>query len=124
MVTEDWIEQLGVLVVEMDLGGDACGYYDDRIRTIFIDRRLSPIQWTSTMAHELGHAYYRHVGTTPRGEREASEWAARQLIPHENFMEVAAIYDNAVAMANELGVLPRDVHNYMGWVRREWRMAG
>lgn len=115
MMVDCWAGALGVRVVSLAIPGSACGYYDDRSRTIFLDSSLSPIQRNSTFMHELGHAFFQHTACTPRWEREASEWAAKQLIDEDEFVDAMGLYEGAVAVANELGVLPRDIDNYVQW---------
>ena len=53
-------EQLGVQLVRHS--GGQKGWYNPRTRTISTRRGMSIIQYKSTLAHELGHAYY---GDTP-----------------------------------------------------------
>lgn len=116
MIADTWASNLGVEIVEDDLPGDAVGYFDHRTNTIYVDRCLSPIQRRSTLMHELGHAFHGHTGCTPRWEREASLWAARHLMDQQDFVAAAMLYDDPVAVAHELGVLPRDVCHYMQWM--------
>lgn len=115
MMADCWTEALGVDVVIACLPGEAVGYFDHRSKTIYVDSSLSPIQWNSTLMHELGHAFHGHMGCTPRWEREASEWAARQLVDEDEFVSAMRLYECAIAVANELGVLPRDIDNYVQW---------
>lgn len=110
-----WVEQLGVEVVSDDLPGNVVGYFDHRNKTIYVDSSLSAIQFLSTVMHELGHAFYRHDACRPRWEQEASIWAARQMIDESDFLDAAAMFEGSVAVANELGVLPRDVDFYVLW---------
>lgn len=112
MIGDRWAAALGVHVVEELLPGSAVGYFDHRTNTIYLDSRLSPIQRRSTLMHELGHAYYGHTACTPRWEREASEWAAAELVNEAEFVAAAYLYEGSIAVAHELGVLPRDVDNY------------
>lgn len=115
MMADCWTEALGVRVFEGLLPGDACGFYDHEYHAIYIDSTLSPIQRNSTLMHELGHAFYRHAGSKPRWEREASIWAARQLVDEDEFVSAMRLFEGSVAVANELGVLPRDIDFYVQW---------
>jgi len=117
MVEDLWIAELRVDVVEMTMS-HLYGAYLHQHRVILLNDRLAPIQRRSTLMHELGHAYYGHIDSTARAEREASEWAARQLIPGCEFERLSKVYDSPVAIAHELGVLPRDVINYSTWLTR------
>lgn len=112
MLADLWADALEVEIVYQPLPGELCGLYDYRFHRIFVDSTLSPIQSNSTLMHELGHAFYGHAGCRPRWEKEASAWAAKQLIDPDEFVEAARLFEGSVALANELGVLPRDVENY------------
>ena len=104
-------------MVEGDLGGLHGAYMHDH-RAILIDWRLGPVQRRSTLAHELGHAYYGPDCSTARTERDASEWAARILIRGCDLVMLSRAHDTPPAVAEELGVLPRDVVNYRSWLLR------
>lgn len=115
MMADCWTEALGVRVVEASLPGNLCGFYDHKLHSICLDSTMSPIQRNSTLMHELGHAFYRHSACTPRWEREASIWAARQLVDEDEFVSAMRLFEGSVAVANELGVLPRDIDFYVQW---------
>lgn len=117
MRVERWVNRLGVQVVTGEIGA-LMGAYMVEMNVILLNERLAPLQRRSTLAHELGHAFFKHPGTAPHWERQASEWAARILISRRDFLEVSRVHREEVAMANELGVLPRDVKHYMNWVAR------
>lgn len=112
-----WIDELGVRVVYADLPHMHGGYMHD-LRAIVVDGSMAPIQLKSTLAHELGHAFHGHEYTTPRTEREASEWGARVMIRGCKFWLATRMYDTPQEVAAELGVLPRDVVNYADWFDR------
>ena len=109
-----WISELRVEVVNTSMR-HLYGVYIHQRRLIVLNDLLGPIQWRSTLMHELGHAYYEHTDSTARAEHEASEWAARQMIPGCQFDRLTKMYDSPVSVAYELGVLPRDVVNYAKW---------
>ena len=104
---------LGVSLREGSLPHGWWGAYDHRTHTITLLPNLGPIQYRSTLAHELGHAHYRHSGSTPRTERQASQWAARQLISQEAFMDAAYGADTTSGVAAILEVMPGDVETYI-----------
>jgi Zn-dependent peptidase ImmA (M78 family) len=120
MTLERWIDTLGVTVVERPCPQGWWGYYDPDRHEVTLRPSLGAVQRYSTLAHELGHAFYRHVGTTPKQERQASEWAARALIGPAEFESAAQVFDSVAAVANELNVLPRDVRRYAR-MRQDWR---
>lgn len=119
MMADLWAEVLGVHIRYEVLPGDLCGLYDFRTQTVFVDSTLTPLPRNSTLMHELGHAFYGHDGCQPRWEREASTWSAKQLIDPEEFEIAATLFEGSVAIANELGVLPRDVDNYVNLVLKD-----
>lgn len=88
------------------------GSYSHMKHEITLRPRLGAIQRRSSLAHELGHAYYMHKRSTPQAEREASLWAARHLIKLPEFIDACQLQDTAQGIAHILGVLPRDVSNY------------
>lgn len=111
MLEDLWIDELKVELYEHKLNG-LFGAYIHSHRIILIDSRLAPVQRRSTLMHELGHAYYGHDGHLAKWEREASLWAASQMIRFSDYQLATTIYASPVAVAHELGVLPRDVRNY------------
>jgi len=123
MMLERWIDELGVRVVERPCPQGWWGYYDPESHLIVMRPRLAMVQGKSTLAHELGHAFFKHWGTTPKQERVASEWAAQALISASDFESATRMFDSVAAVANELDVLPRDVRNYAR-IRQEWRADG
>lgn len=110
-----WTEQLGVEVWEHKLRG-IFGAYIHSHRLVVIDPQLAPVQRRSTLMHELGHAYYGHDATHPRWEKQASLWAASQLIRFCEYQQAIRVHSTAVGIAHELGVLPRDVSNYQQYL--------
>lgn len=67
------------------LGEHLRGVYEHDVRSITLNAWLNGEQMRSTLAHELGHAWYGHTWTgDPHGNRQherlADEWAAKFLI--------------------------------------------
>jgi|SRR5699024_7244645 len=87
MLEDLWIEELEVEVFERELNG-MYGAYIQSHQLIVLEKRLAPVQRRSTLMHELGHAYYGHTESTARTEREASEWAARQMIQRASLIDL------------------------------------
>lgn len=83
------------------------GDYRHHRRTIRLLDRMAPVQYVSTLAHELGHAHYGHRRTTGRTELEADAWAARQLIDPAEWRYLTTIHADLLTVAAELQVLPR-----------------
>lgn len=80
--------ELGVRLVRHTGGAKGC--YHHPTRTISTRRGMSITQYRSTLAHELGHAYYGDEPTgnghyDQRQEARADEYAARLLIPRDSF---------------------------------------
>lgn len=78
---EDLADTLDVVIVERAMPDDLYGYWDHERREIVLNERMGPAERRSTLAHELGHAILGHEGHTPKHERQAVDWAVRQLIP-------------------------------------------
>lgn len=110
----DTIAQLGVTVRQGTLPAGWWGAYDAANHRITLRPRLAPVQCRSTLAHELGHATYRHAGHGIESqEREAEEWAAAHLITEPQRFTDAADQGNLLGfMAMWLRVLPRDLTTY------------
>jgi len=106
-------QDLGVQITTGVLPQGCWGAYRHRTHTITLLKNLGPIQYRCTLAHELGHAHYRHTGSTARTERQASQWAARQLITQDAFMEAAYGADTTSGVAAILEVMPSDVETYI-----------
>lgn len=104
---------LGVGIREGILPGGWWGAYSHQSHSITLLPGLPPIQYRSTLAHELGHAHYRHRGSTPKYEWQASVWAARQLIDHDHFIEAVLGADRVAGVASILEVMPTDVDTYV-----------
>ncbi|MGW8566870.1 ImmA/IrrE family metallo-endopeptidase [Isoptericola sp. NPDC055881] len=91
---------------------------------ILLNAWMSEAQQRSTLAHELGHAWYGHppVGLLhgdPHDERQANEYAACLLIdPRAYAAAERATGAHAGAIAAELGVTAEVVAAWQGLVRR------
>ncbi|GAA1337356.1 ImmA/IrrE family metallo-endopeptidase [Arthrobacter roseus] len=118
-----WVEALGVRIVDGNLGELNGAYLHDH-RTILMDLNLAPVQYHSTLMHELGHAFHDHDRTTPRNEWEASQWVARALIRGCEYEALIKVFECPQSIAFEMGVLPRDVVNYQQWRETVVRSPG
>lgn len=119
---ETLVGELGVTVETGGLPNGWWGAYSHRDRKIILRPGLGGIQGPSVLMHELGHAYYGHTTSGPAEEREASHWAARRLIRMRAFMNACQIADTAHGIAHHLGVLPRDVNNFVDALTHEERV--
>ncbi|MEV8149905.1 ImmA/IrrE family metallo-endopeptidase [Arthrobacter sp. NPDC080073] len=89
------------------------GAYDHQRRLVTLRPGLGPIQSACTLMHELGHAYYSHVGVTGKQEALANRWAAYRLIEFDRVVTAAETHQSSVAVAAELGVLPSVLETYL-----------
>lgn len=129
MLVERLVEAIGARVIFGELPDGLHGCYDHRHHAVFVDSRLDHVAQKSTLVHELGHAYFRHAGDSPKWEREASSWAALALIRGCELTKAVAAHDTIEAVADELEVLPRDVRNYitacpLHTIAEPWDCAG
>lgn len=79
-----------VQVVEMDLPGGIQGCVDHERRIIWIAKNLTPVQRRSVLAYEIGQLQQGPTSPHPclavAQRRAAEDWAARMLIPTEDFL--------------------------------------
>ena len=106
-------DDLGVQIRTGALPHNWWGAYDYRTHTITLLKGLGPIQYKSTLCHELGHAHYRHRTSNTNTEWQANVWAARKLIDHDQFVEAALGADRLAGVAAILEVMPTDVETYV-----------
>lgn len=101
-------EALGVRIVRHD-GGIPAWYHHDS-RTISTRRGQSIELYRSSLAHELGHAFYGHLPSDDlkvieRQERQADRFAASLLLDEESVRIASLVCDDQLAgMADELEV--------------------
>lgn len=110
---ERYITETGVTVTTGHLPAGWWGAYNYHEHKIILRARLGATQRRSVLAHELGHAWYQHKGSTVAQEREASMWAARRLIVAEDFIDAVRVCEHRTGIAQLLSVMPADVDNYM-----------
>lgn len=104
---------MGVRVIAATLPHGWWGAYMHSQRTIILRPDLGSTQRLCTLAHELGHAHYGHIGVTPKQELQANRWAARLLINHHDLIDAARIHDSTTGLAAELGVMPSVLTTYL-----------
>ncbi len=115
---EEVLSRIRPRIKETALPNNLWGAYDLATHTIHLRPRLAPIQRRSTLSHETAHALLGHEGHQPRQERAAEELSASWLIQHDEFIQASRIYETATALANELDILPRDIHAYVRLLER------
>lgn len=106
---EDLAQTMGVTIFETSkLGSHLNACFHPLTKTVFVRMALDPATKICAIAHELGHVYYGHSCSSPRAEREADEWAARQLLTADLVEKASRDCDGYIsAMAAELSVTPR-----------------
>lgn len=113
-------EDLRVRLTHHDEGPK--GFYDHARRTISTRRGLSIAAYKSTLAHELGHAYYgdtacRDPVLRARQEHRADQWAATFLIRNaDEVLELATAYEHPASVAHELEITP---HLLTVWAQQQ-----
>lgn len=103
-------DALGVTVAETPHLDDGFnGQYLHHRRLILLRQGLDPWTRKSTLAHELGHAYYGDdIHGDPRLERRADQFAAQILITPDMYKNAEKLHEGHTgAIAYELGVTVR-----------------
>lgn len=108
--------RLGVSIHICRLESGYDGFYDDRRSRILISIDLTMPRLKEVLAHELGHALYRHRCSSGANERVADRRAAALLIDGEAYAAAERIDPEPSAIAEELGVTRKVVLDY----RRYW----
>ncbi len=104
--------EYGVHVHLCDLPRGTRGLYDHADRRIFLSLRLTQNEFRSTLAHEIGHAHYGHVGSTPTHERQARAYAAQLLIDPAEYARLEKISYDSHWLADEFSVTPEIISDY------------
>jgi Zn-dependent peptidase ImmA (M78 family) len=104
--------RLGVRVHLAHLQEPFLGLYDDGASRIFVSLGLPMDEVKATLAHELGHALYRHDCSTPANERQADRRGAWLLVNPQEYAAAEAISDHPAAIADELGITEKVIEDY------------
>ena len=80
------------------------GYYLAEPGIIVLRHGLTRAESRSVLAHELGHAFYRHDSDSALAERQADIYAARLLIDSEEYARFERVNPDPQSLADELGV--------------------
>ncbi len=117
MVLEAFTNLVGCTVVRETPVSGHWGEYDATRHEVRLHPELIGIQARAVLAHELGHAAYRHEVSTLHTEREADNVGDWLRIPFCEFLRATQLYTTVQDVANELEVLPGDIRRY---ARRVW----
>lgn len=117
MVLEAFTNLVGCTVVREEPFVGQLGEYDAVRHEIRLHPALVGIQARAVLAHELGHAAYRHEVSTTQTEREADDLGDWLRIPFCRYMRATQLYPTAQEVAHELDVLPADIRRY---AQRVW----
>jgi hypothetical protein len=110
---------LGLDVEWEDLGDVRRGLYLRDEDLIVLNRRLTRAQATATLAHEIGHAVFGDVRSTPPVERRASEFGASLVIDVADYERAERLVGPHLgALADELDVTPHLVEAWQRWYRQ------
>jgi len=112
MVFEAFANLVGCTVVREEPVVGQLGEYDATRHEIRLHPALVGIQAKAVLAHELGHAAYRHESSSAQNEREADELGDWLRIPFCDFLRAIKAHETVQAVAHELDVLPSDVRRY------------
>ena len=80
------------------------GRYIPALNLIVLRHGMTEARTVSTLAHELGHAYYGDWCSAPGAEARAWKYAARLLVPESRLAHLETVYDTSGEIARELGV--------------------
>lgn len=117
MVLEAFTNLVGCTVVRETPVSGHWGEYDATRHEIRLHPELIGIQARAVLAHELGHAAYRHETSSVQNEREADDLGDWLRIPFCGFLRATQLYPTAQEVAHELDVLPGDIRRY---TQRVW----
>lgn len=85
--------------------------------TIILKRGMRSLHERSVLAHEIGHAALGHRESTPRNERQADRFAARNLVSADRLARVAAGDTDPAQWCYDLGVMPYILTAYFDHLR-------
>lgn len=99
-------ERLGIEVVVRRLR-TANGRWFPDYGQILINDRLRVSQQRLVLAHELGHGVFLHRDDRPKHEKQADQFAARNLIDPDELADLYKWCPDEGALIQELGVTRR-----------------
>lgn len=110
-------EALGVEIQYRDLPPGEFGRWYNHRRLVVLRPGMRPAHEQCVLAHELGHAAYGHVSSTPKTELQADRFAASNLINFAMLMDAAEKSQNEAEVCLELGVTVRLLRVYLTMYR-------
>lgn len=90
-------------------------YYPNGV--VVIRHGMTERRTVSTLAHELAHHYYGDPLCTPAVNRRAWRWAARLLIPDDEYAHAEQHHNTVGGIADHLGVTADVIHGYQATLR-------
>lgn len=95
------------------------GEYREHERKILLAHGLTRVQATATLAHEMAHALYGDLCSTPANERRAWEVGAALIISVSDYAEAERrVGEHTGALAVELEVTPKVIEGWRRWYVR------
>lgn len=92
------------------------GVYLDDSRRIILDHKLTVVQATSTLAHEVGHATFGDRCSSRKNETRAWEYGASLIITQSEYASAESLVGcSAAALAHELEVTPKIIEAWRRW---------
>ncbi|MFI8778273.1 ImmA/IrrE family metallo-endopeptidase [Brachybacterium paraconglomeratum] len=88
------------------------GRYYPGVDVIVIRHGMTERRTVSTLAHELAHLHYGDPLCTPAVNRRAWRWAARLLIPSDEYARAEQHHNTVGGMADHLGVTAEVIRGY------------
>lgn len=104
--------RLGINVVLGRLRS-ANGLWIPEEHTVILKQGMRRLLERSVLAHEIGHAVLGHPDDSPRNERQADRYAARQLINPERLTEVARYSPDPGQWCVDLQVTPHLLETFL-----------
>lgn len=112
---------LNIEVEWADLGNYRRGEYHDDAKLIRLNQRLTRVQATATLAHEIGHATFGDRCTNPVSERRAWEYGASLAVEVDEYAAAEALVGcHSGALADALGVTPKLIEAWRRWYRKRY----
>ena len=108
-------DRLGIRVRSAPTPPGYWGIWDRKRRLITLHPPLAPVQRTSTLWHELGHAHHNHDGHGGgKEELKADRYAALHLVDFDELLGAVREDPRRAVVAQRLGVLPWVLDAYVG----------